>query len=108
MHAAGVVIAPKADRVHAVVQDQVISPPFEKDEVGKTSSAEDGYLGLKTLTIIKNIILRSGAQGVIDLENINLLTARHSGFSKGIDSIFMKARGCATTLKKQNRPKSRT
>jgi len=94
MHAAGVVIAPKklTEFMPLYKTRDDITTHFEKEEVEEIGLLKMDILGLKTLTIIKNIIAevveREGIQ--IDLENINLYDAKTFRiFQKGdTDGIF--------------------
>jgi DNA polymerase-3 subunit alpha len=107
MHAAGVVIAPKklTEYMPLYKTKDDITTHFEKDEVENIGLLKMDILGLKTLTIIKNIIreVREN-QGVnIDLENINLLDGKtFKVFQKGdTDGIFQfESSGMRDYLKK--------
>jgi len=76
MHAAGVVIAPKklTEFMPLYKTRDEITTQFEKDEVEEIGLLKMDILGLKTLTIIKNIIqtVRKSKQIDIDLDNISL------------------------------------
>jgi len=107
MHAAGVVIAPKklTEYMPLYKTKDDITTHFEKDEVENIGLLKMDILGLKTLTIIKNIIREvRESQGVaIDLENINLLDAKtFKVFQKGdTDGIFQfESSGMRDYLKK--------
>jgi DNA polymerase-3 subunit alpha len=107
MHAAGVVIAPKklTEYMPLYKTKDDITTHFEKDEVESIGLLKMDILGLKTLTIIKNIIreVREN-QGInIDLENINLLDGKtFKVFQKGdTDGIFQfESSGMRDYLKK--------
>jgi len=107
MHAAGVVIAPRklTEYMPLYKTRDDITTHFEKDEVESIGLLKMDILGLKTLTIIKNIIREvRESQGVsIDLENINLLDAKtFKVFQKGdADGIFQfESSGMRDYLKK--------
>jgi DNA polymerase-3 subunit alpha len=107
MHAAGVVIAPKklTEYMPLYKTKDDITTHFEKDEVESIGLLKMDILGLKTLTIIKNIIREvRESQGVnIDLENINLLDGKtFKVFQKGdTDGIFQfESSGMRDYLKK--------
>jgi len=107
MHAAGVVIAPKklTEYMPLYKTRDDITTHFEKDEVENIGLLKMDILGLKTLTIIKNIIREvREIQGVsIDLENINLLDGKtFKVFQKAdTDGIFQfESSGMRDYLKK--------
>jgi DNA polymerase-3 subunit alpha len=107
MHAAGVVIAPKklTEYMPLYKTRDDITTHFEKDEVENIGLLKMDILGLKTLTIIKNIIREvRETQGItIDLENINLLDSKtFKVFQKGdTDGIFQfESSGMRDYLKK--------
>jgi len=107
MHAAGVVIAPKklTEYMPLYKTKDDITTHFEKDEVEDIGLLKMDILGLKTLTIIKNIIraVRENDGTVIDLENINLLDNKtFKLFQKGdSDGIFQfESSGMRDYLKK--------
>ena len=107
MHAAGVVIAPRklTEYMPLYKTKDDITTHFEKDEVENIGLLKMDILGLKTLTIIKNIIreVRESEGTVIDLENINLLDNKtFKVFQKGdTDGIFQfESSGMRDYLKK--------
>jgi DNA polymerase-3 subunit alpha len=107
MHAAGVVIAPKklTEYMPLYKTKDDITTHFEKDEVEDIGLLKMDILGLKTLTIIKNIIreVRENEGTVLDLENINLLDNKtFKVFQKGdTDGIFQfESSGMRDYLKK--------
>jgi DNA polymerase III subunit alpha len=107
MHAAGVVIAPKklTEYMPLYKTKDDITTHFEKDEVENIGLLKMDILGLKTLTIIKNIIREvRESQGItIDLENINLLDGKtFKVFQKAdTDGIFQfESSGMRDYLKK--------
>ncbi|MCP5053586.1 MAG: DNA polymerase III subunit alpha [bacterium] len=76
MHAAGVVIAPKRLTEFMPLyktKDDIVTQ-FEKDEVEEVGLLKMDILGLKTLTIIKNILneIKETEGKEVDLENIPL------------------------------------
>ncbi len=76
MHAAGVVIAPRklTEFMPLYKTKDEITTQYEKDEVEEIGLLKMDILGLKTLTIIKNIIddVREIEKHEIDIENIDL------------------------------------
>ncbi len=107
MHAAGVVIAPKklTEYMPLYKTKDDITTHFEKDEVENIGLLKMDILGLKTLTIIKNIIreVREDQDVSIDLENINLLDGKtFKVFQKAdTDGIFQfESSGMRDYLKK--------
>ncbi len=106
-HAAGVVIAPRklTEFMPLYKTREDITTHFEKEEVENIGLLKMDILGLKTLTIIKNIIneVREREGKAIDLENINLLDAKtFKIFQKGdTDGIFQfESSGMRDYLKK--------
>jgi len=106
-HAAGVVIAPRklTEFMPLYKTREDITTHFEKEEVENIGLLKMDILGLKTLTIIRNIIqeVREREGKVIDLENLNLLDARtFKIFQKGeTDGIFQfESSGMRDYLKK--------
>ena len=106
-HAAGVVIAPRklTEFMPLYKTREDITTHFEKDEVENIGLLKMDILGLKTLTIIRNIIqeVREREAKAIDLENINLLDAKtFKIFQKGeTDGIFQfESSGMRDYLKK--------
>jgi len=94
MHAAGVVIAPK-ELTHFMPlyrSSEDIVTQFEKEEVEEIGLLKMDILGLKTLTIIKNILREvKEVEGIdIDLDNIPLNDAKtFEIFQKGdTDGVF--------------------
>ena len=107
MHAAGVVIAPKklTEYMPLYKTKDDITTHFEKDEVENIGLLKMDILGLKTLTIIKNILreVRENEGTAIDLENLNLLDNKtFKLFQKGdTDGIFQfESSGMRDYLKK--------
>lgn len=94
MHAAGVVIAPKklTEFMPLYKTKDDITTQFEKDEVEEIGLLKMDILGLKTLTIIKNIINSvKEIEGIdIDIDNIKLDDKKtFKIFQKGdTDGIF--------------------
>jgi len=94
MHAAGVVIAPKklTEFMPLYKTKDDITTQFEKDEVEEIGLLKMDILGLKTLTIIKNILNSvKEIEGVeVDIENIKLDDKKtFKIFQKGdTDGIF--------------------
>ena len=76
MHAAGVVIAPRklTEFMPLYKTKDEITTQFEKDEVEEIGLLKMDILGLKTLTIIKNIIddIREIEKHELDIERIDL------------------------------------
>jgi len=106
-HAAGVVIAPRklTEFMPLYKTREDITTHFEKEEVENIGLLKMDILGLKTLTIIRNIIqeVREREGKAIDLENINLLDAKtFKIFQKGdTDGIFQfESSGMRDYLKK--------
>ncbi len=106
-HAAGVVIAPKklTEYMPLYKTREDITTHFEKEEVENIGLLKMDILGLKTLTIIKNIFreVQEREGKVIDLENINLLDNKtFKIFQKGdTDGIFQfESSGMRDYLKK--------
>ncbi|MDD8013028.1 MAG: DNA polymerase III subunit alpha [Acidobacteriota bacterium] len=106
-HAAGVVIAPRklTEFMPLYKTREDITTHFEKEEVENIGLLKMDILGLKTLTIIKNILseVREREGKAIDLENLNLLDARtFKIFQKGdTDGIFQfESSGMRDYLKK--------
>jgi DNA polymerase-3 subunit alpha len=106
-HAAGVVIAPRklTEFMPLYKTREDITTHFEKEEVENIGLLKMDILGLKTLTIIRNIIqeVREREGRVIDLENIPLLDAKtFKIFQKGdTDGIFQfESSGMRDYLKK--------
>lgn len=107
MHAAGVVIAPRkiTEFMPLYKTKDDITTHFEKNEVEEIGLLKMDILGLKTLTIIKNILreVKEVEDKEIDLENIDLLDARtFKVFQKGdTDGIFQfESSGMRDYLKK--------
>ena len=106
-HAAGVVIAPRklTEFMPLYKTREDITTHFEKEEVENIGLLKMDILGLKTLTIIRNIVqeVRERENKAIDLENLNLLDARtFKIFQKGeTDGIFQfESSGMRDYLKK--------
>ncbi len=106
-HAAGVVIAPRklTEFMPLYKTREDITTHFEKEEVENIGLLKMDILGLKTLTIIRNIIqeVREREGKAIDLENIPLLDAKtFKIFQKGdTDGIFQfESSGMRDYLKK--------
>ncbi len=106
-HAAGVVIAPRklTEFMPLYKTREDITTHFEKEEVENIGLLKMDILGLKTLTIIKNILneVREREGKAIDLENLNLLDAKtFKIFQKGdTDGIFQfESSGMRDYLKK--------
>lgn len=76
MHAAGVVIAPRklTEFMPLYKTKDEITTQFEKDEVEEIGLLKMDILGLKTLTIIKNILrsVNEIEKANLDIDNINL------------------------------------
>jgi len=107
MHAAGVVIAPRklTEFMPLYKTRDDITTHFEKEEVEHLGLLKMDILGLKTLTIIRNILgeLRAVEGKEIDLDNIPLTDARtFKVFQKGdTDGIFQfESSGMRDMLKK--------
>ena len=107
MHAAGVVIAPRkiTEFMPLYKTKDDITTHFEKNEVEEIGLLKMDILGLKTLTIIKNILreVKEVEGKEIDLENIDLLDAKtFKVFQKGdTDGIFQfESSGMRDYLKK--------
>jgi DNA polymerase-3 subunit alpha len=94
MHAAGVVIAPKklTEFMPLYKTKEDIVTQFEKDEVEEVGLLKMDILGLKTLTIIKNILndIREVEDKEIDLNNLPLSDEKtYKVFQEGdTDGIF--------------------
>ncbi len=106
-HAAGVVIAPRklTEFMPLYKTREDITTHFEKEEVENIGLLKMDILGLKTLTIIRNILqeVREREGKAIDLENIPLQDARtFKIFQKGdTDGIFQfESSGMRDYLKK--------
>jgi DNA polymerase-3 subunit alpha len=106
-HAAGVVIAPRklTEFMPLYKTREDITTHFEKDEVENIGLLKMDILGLKTLTIIKNILgeVREREGKAVDLENLNLLDGKtFKIFQKGdTDGIFQfESSGMRDYLKK--------
>lgn len=107
MHAAGVVIAPRkiTEFMPLYKTKDDITTHFEKNEVEEIGLLKMDILGLKTLTIIKNILreVKEVEGKEIDLDNIDLLDAKtFKVFQKGdTDGIFQfESSGMRDYLKK--------
>ncbi len=106
-HAAGVVIAPRklTEFMPLYKTREDITTHFEKEEVENIGLLKMDILGLKTLTIIRNILqeVREREGKAIDLDNIPLQDARtFKIFQKGdTDGIFQfESSGMRDYLKK--------
>ncbi len=106
-HAAGVVIAPRklTEFMPLYKTREDITTHFEKEEVENIGLLKMDILGLKTLTIIKNILneVREREGKTLDLENLNLLDNKtFKIFQKGeTDGIFQfESSGMRDYLKK--------